>query len=64
MADFTFYGGIYRDVNIVITNNSSLWLNGLWLKGDIYSSRRSNQKERASLKIKAKLVNNNEEEKR
>ena len=31
-------------------------------QGDIYSSRRVT-KERASLKIKAKLVNNNEEEK-
>lgn len=63
MADFTFYGGIYRDVNIVITNNVHFGLMDYGSKG-IYIVQEEVTKERASLKIKAKLVNNNEEEKK
>ncbi|GFZ33126.1 beta-galactosidase [Clostridium zeae] len=63
MADFTFYGGIYRDVNIIITNNVHFDLMDYGSKG-IYIVQQDVTKERASLVIKSKLVNSNDEEKK
>ena len=63
MADFTFYGGIYRDVNIIITNNVHFDLMDYGSKG-IYMIQEEVSKEKASLTIKSKLVNDNEEEKK
>lgn len=63
MADFTFYGGIYRDVNIVIVNNVHFDLMDHGSKG-VYVIQEDVSKERASLTIKSKLVNDNEEDKK
>ncbi|MCM8710051.1 glycoside hydrolase family 2 protein [Clostridium sp. SYSU_GA19001] len=63
MADFTFYGGIYRDVNIVVTNNVHFDLMDYGSKG-IYIIQEEVSHEKALLKIKAKLVNDNEEDKK
>lgn len=63
MADFTFYGGIYRDVNIVITDNIHFDLMDYGSKG-IYVIQEEISREKALLTIKSKLVNDNEEEKK
>jgi len=63
MADFTFYGGIYRDVNIVIANNVHFDLMDYGSQG-VYVIQEEVNKEKASLTIKSKLVNNNEEDKK
>lgn len=57
-ADFTFYGGIYRDVNIIIADNIHFDLEDYGSKG-IYIIQEEISKEKASLKIKTKLVNDN-----
>jgi beta-galactosidase len=62
-ADFTFYGGIYRDVNIVIANNVHFDLMDYGSKG-IYIVQEEVNQERASLKIRTKLVNDNNEDKK
>lgn len=62
-ADFTFYGGIYRDVNIVITNTVHFDLMDYGSKG-IYIVQEEVSQEKASLRIKAILVNANEEDKK
>ena len=61
-ADFTFYGGIYRDVNIIITDNVHFDLMDYGSKGVYINQQKVNQ-ERASLIIKSKLVNSNTEDK-
>jgi len=63
MADFTFYGGIYRDVNLVIASNVHFDLMDYGSKG-IYVIQEEVTKEKASLTIKSKLVNANEEDKK
>lgn len=63
MADFTFYGGIYRDVNIIITDNVHFDLMDYGSCG-IYVIQEEVTKEKASLVIKSKLVNDSEEEKK
>ena len=63
MADFTFYGGIYRDVNIVIASNVHFDLMDYGSKG-IYMVQEKVSNEKASLTIKSKLVNDDEEDKK
>jgi beta-galactosidase len=63
MADFTFYGGIYRGVNIVIASNVHFDLMDYGSKG-IYIIQEEASKEKAVLKIKCKLVNAAEEDKK
>jgi beta-galactosidase len=63
MADFTFYGGIYRDVNIILTNDVHFDLMDYGSKG-IYMVQEEVSKERASLTIKSRLVNENKEDKK
>lgn len=63
MADFTFYGGIYRDVNIVIVNNTHFSLMDYGSKG-VYIVQEEVNEEKASLIIKSKLSNDNDEDKK
>lgn len=63
MADFTFYGGIYRDVNLVIANKIHFDLMDYGSKG-IYIVQEDVKEEKALLTIKSKLVNDNEEDKK
>lgn len=63
MADFTFYGGIYRDVNIVIANNVHFDLMDYGSRG-IYIIQEEVSKEKALLTIKSKVVNADEEDKK
>ena len=63
MADFTFYGGIYRDVNIIIADNVHFDLMDYGSKG-IYIVQEDISEERASLVIKSRLVNENDEDKK
>jgi beta-galactosidase len=63
MADFTFYGGIYRDVNIILTNNVHFDLMDYGSKG-IYMVQEEVSKERANLVIKSRLVNANDQDKK
>ncbi len=62
MADFTFFGGIYRDVNLIITNNVHLDLMDYGSQG-VYISQDSVSEQEACLTIKSKLVNSNNEDK-
>lgn len=55
-ADFTFYGGIYRDVNIIIVDDIHFELEDYGSKG-VYIVQEEISEEEASLKIKTKLVN-------
>ena len=61
MADFTFYGGIYRDVNLVIANPVHFDLMDYGSQG-IYVVQEDVSREKASLTIKSRLVNDNAEE--
>lgn len=63
MADFTFYGGIYRDVNLVVSNNIHFDLMDYGSQG-VYVIQEEVSNEKASLIIKSKLVNDNEEDKK
>lgn len=63
MADFTFYGGIYRGVNIIIANNVHFDLMDYGSRG-IYIVQEDVTEEKASLIIKSRLVNANDEEKK
>ena len=63
MADFTFYGGIYRDVNIVVSKNVHFDLMDYGSQG-VYVIQEEVINEKASLTIKSKLVNSNEEDKK
>jgi beta-galactosidase len=62
-ADFTFYGGIYRDVNIVVANNVHFDLLDYGSKG-IYIVQEEVTDEIAVLKIKSKVVNDSNEQKK
>ena len=63
MADFTFFGGIYRDVNLVIANPVHFDLMDYGSQG-VYIVQDEVNEEKASLTIKSKLVNDLEEEKK
>lgn len=63
MADFTFYGGIYRDVNLVIANPVHFDLMDYGSKG-IYVIQEQVNEEKAALTIKSLLVNDSEENKK
>lgn len=63
MADFTFYGGIYRDVNIIIANNVHFDLMDYGSQG-VFVIQKEVSNEKASLIIKSRLVNDNEEDKK
>lgn len=63
MADFTFYGGIYRDVNLIIANNVHFDLMDYGSKG-VYIIQEEVNKEKALLTVKSRLVNDTEEEKK
>lgn len=62
-ADFTFYGGIYRDVNIIVTNPVHVDLLDYGSSG-IYVVQEQVTKEKAQLTVKVRLVNDSSEEKR
>ncbi|MEH7117494.1 glycoside hydrolase family 2 TIM barrel-domain containing protein [Neobacillus vireti] len=63
MADFTFYGGIYRDVNLVIANSIHFDLLDYGSKG-VYVIQENVSNERAVLTIKSKVVNDLDVEKK
>lgn len=62
-ADFTFYGGIYRDVNIIIANHVHFDLLDHGSQG-IYIVQDNVTRESAELTIKTKLKNNHTEDKK
>lgn len=59
MADFTFYGGIYRDVNLVIADTVHFDLMDYGSKG-IYIVPEEVSQARAHFRIKTRIVNENE----
>ncbi|WP_332633504.1 glycoside hydrolase family 2 protein [Halalkalibacter flavus] len=63
VADFTFFGGIYRDVNLIITNPIHLDLLDYGSQG-VYIVQDDVSNERAELTVKSRLVNDNDEEKK
>ena len=63
MADFTFFGGIYRDVNLVITNHVHFDLMDHGSQG-VYIVQDDVTKEQASITLKTKLTNDHDEEKK
>lgn len=63
MADFTFYGGIYRDVNIVIANHVHFDLMDYGSQG-IYIVQEEVSNKKANVTIKSRLVNDDAEEKK
>ena len=63
MADFTFYGGIYRDVNLVIANPVHFDLMDHGSKG-VYVIQEEVNEENAALTIKSLIVNDSEEDKK
>lgn len=63
MADFTFYGGIYRDVNLVIVNPIHFDLLDYGSQG-IYIFQDSVSNEKAELTIKSRLTNEHSEDKK
>ncbi|MBS4208202.1 glycoside hydrolase family 2 TIM barrel-domain containing protein [Bacillus sp. FJAT-50079] len=63
MADFTFYGGIYRDVNVVIANPVHFDLMDYGSQG-VYIVQEEVSNEAAKLTIKSRLVNDHEEDKK
>ncbi|MEV5027044.1 glycoside hydrolase family 2 protein [Paenibacillus sp. LPE1-1-1.1] len=62
-ADFTFYGGIYRDVNILVTNPVHFDAMDYGSSG-VYIVQEQVSKEKAHLKIESRLVNGSDEEKK
>lgn len=63
MADFTFYGGIYRDVNVVITNQVHFDLLDDGSKG-IYIVQEDVTEEKAAVTVKSQVANDHDEEKK
>ena len=63
MADFTFYGGIYRDVNLVIANPVHFDLMDHGSKG-VYVIQEEVNEENAALTIKSLIANDSEEDKK
>jgi beta-galactosidase len=62
-ADFTFYGGIYRDVNLIIANLVHFDLMDYGSSG-IYIVQEEISQEKASLILKTRLVNSQDVEKK
>ena len=62
-ADFTFYGGIYRDVNIVIANPVHFDLMDYGSQG-VYIFQDDVSREKAQLTIKSRITNEYNEEKK
>ncbi|MCA0755767.1 glycoside hydrolase family 2 protein [Paenibacillus sp. N4] len=62
-ADFTFYGGIYRDVNMIVTNPVHFDLMDYGSNG-VYIVQEEVFKEKARLTIRSRLVNESNEEKK
>ena len=60
MADFTFYGGIYRDVNLVIAEDVHFDLMNKGSQG-VFISQDEVTDEYANISVKANVVNENEE---
>ncbi|GEA61179.1 glycoside hydrolase family 2 protein [Vibrio comitans] len=56
-ADFTFYGGLYRDVNLVIAEDIHFDLTDMGSSG-VYVSQRSVTNRKASIEVKALVTNN------
>lgn len=63
MADFTFYGGIYRDINLVIVNPVHFDLLDYGSQG-IYLVQDEVSNEQANLTIKTRITNDRDEEKK
>ncbi|WP_209123816.1 glycoside hydrolase family 2 TIM barrel-domain containing protein [Alkalihalobacillus sp. BA299] len=63
LADFTFYGGIYRDVNLVIVNPVHFDLMDYGSQG-VYIVQGEVSNQRANLTVKSRLVNDNDEDKK
>lgn len=63
MADFTFYGGIYRDVNLVIVNPVHFDLMDYGSQG-VYISQDEVSRDIAKLTVKSRIANNHDEEKK
>ncbi|WP_068676983.1 glycoside hydrolase family 2 TIM barrel-domain containing protein [Oceanobacillus sp. Castelsardo] len=63
MADFTFYGGIYRDVNLVIVDSTHFDLLDYGSQG-IYIMQEEVSNKQAKLMIKTRIANDNDEEKK
>lgn len=61
-ADFTFYGGIYRDVNLLVVNPVHFDLLDYGSQG-VYVVQEEVSNEAACLNIRARLVNDSPEEK-
>ncbi|MGL5692763.1 MAG: glycoside hydrolase family 2 TIM barrel-domain containing protein [Peptostreptococcaceae bacterium] len=61
MADFTFYGGIYRNVNLIVTEDIHFDLMNEGSKG-VFVSQDEITNEYAKLTIKANIVNHNSDE--
>ncbi|MFC4301818.1 glycoside hydrolase family 2 protein [Cohnella boryungensis] len=62
-ADFTFYGGIYRDVYLLVTNEVHFDAMDYGSNG-VYIVQEEVSKEKAHLKIESRLVNDSGEEKK
>ncbi|WP_261301591.1 glycoside hydrolase family 2 protein [Paenibacillus andongensis] len=62
-ADFTFYGGIYRDVKMVVTDPVHFDLMDYGSNG-VYIVQEEVSKEKAQLNIRSRLVNDSHEEKK
>ncbi|MEK5057658.1 beta-galactosidase [Paenibacillus sp. FSL H7-0326] len=62
-ADFTFYGGIYRDVNLIVADAVHFDLMDYGSTG-VYIVQEAVSKEKARLSIRARLVNDSNEEKK
>jgi len=63
VADFTFYGGIYRDVNIVMAGSVHFDLMDYGSKG-VYIFQEDVNSEKAVLNIKSRIVNDSENDKK
>jgi len=61
VADFTFYGGIYRDVRLVITGSTHFDLMDHGSKG-VYIVQEEVCEDKATLNIRARLVNDSAED--
>jgi len=60
-ADFTFYGGIYRDVNVIYKN--ALHFNQMdFASTGVYVSQEKITEQNAELSVRALIVNNHKEE--
>ncbi|SHE75235.1 glycoside hydrolase family 2 protein [Alkalibacter saccharofermentans] len=63
MADFTFYGGLYRDVNLVITNPIHFDLMDYGSQG-IYIIQKNVTDEVAELEVRTRISNDSDEDKK